>query len=73
MGNVQVSQKSCEIVRIKALDAPMPVEATEKAVEGEQVEKKEKGKEKSGAKKFVIALRGSIPGKPNSLVILENM
>ncbi len=73
MGNVQVTQKSCRIVRIKALDAPKPVEIPEKAAEGEQVEKKEKSREKGGATKFVIALRGSIPGKPNSLVILENM
>lgn len=73
MGNVQVSQKNCEIVRIKPLDAPAPAEEPEKKDGGEQAEKKEKGGQKSGAKKFIIALKGCIPGKPKSLVILENM
>lgn len=59
MGDVRVTVKNIEVVKVKALDVRAGAEGEAAAV--------------SATGKYVVALRGSVPGKRNSLVVLENI
>jgi len=88
MGNISVTVRNLLIVRMKpfgeeihpeeqpAKDAPASAgqpETEEKAV-GKDAEKKEKKKEAaSAARKYIVAVKGAVPGKPNALVRIENI
>jgi len=67
MGNRRVTVKNLEIVRIKPLDGPAPEQAEPKDQEKEQKEQKT-----AAATRYIIAIKGSVPGKPRSLVIVSN-
>lgn len=86
MGNKQVTTSNLTIVRIKqfgeevpAKDEPEPVETAQKnetaetaeLIEAEKKEKKAEGK--SAAGKYLVAVKGAVPGKRNSLVYIENL
>lgn len=58
MGDQRVTVKNLEIVRLKALDVKA-------GTEGEEA--------KSASGKYILALKGSVPGKRNSLVVVQNV
>jgi large subunit ribosomal protein L3 len=88
MGDVRATVRNLELVRIKAFgeETPAPVEEPEKEVleqaaetqvaEGEAAARKEEKKKKEAkaykARKYIVAVKGAVPGKANSLVIIEN-
>ncbi len=86
MGAARVTVRNLDLVRIKPFgeDAPMPVEEpeTQQAMEQaadvaaettEQKEEKKKEAKAEKARKYIVAVRGAVPGKANSLVIIENL
>ncbi len=86
MGDQSVTIRNLKLVKIKALDAGVeepeelkniPAQETaeaqgaETAPEGKEKKKSEVAKAKG--RKYVVAVKGAIPGKKNSLVIIENL
>ena len=75
MGNARVTVKNLQIVKIKALDAApapeqqKPVDQADQAAQQDQ----KKDAKATGASRFIVAVKGAVPGKKNSLVIVEKL
>ena len=73
MGNQQVTIGRLEIVKIKPIGAPAQEQPDEARQESEGQDKKGKKEQAAAPVGYIIAVKGSVPGKPRSLVVLKKV